>query len=216
MALDQVALTEKETDLLTTHVGVKGNVRAITIADFNLDHLSPVLDVVERMYDFWAYIIHDKDTDTEPHYHLLAIQKGGTTLANHISFFADILPANFILKVKNPRACAKYMIHKGWNTKYQYLADEVFSSDKGRYISMLDSYTNSNCLWSDYRAVRAGRLKIEDFISRYQAEFACMPFYQKMQLFAKLDDLSGANYSVTSHGKLVKRRSKNGHFSLST
>lgn len=179
-------MDDKEKELLTTNVGVKGNVHHITIADFNLDHFDALMDVVEKMYDFWAYIIHDKDEGVEPHVHLLCSNRAGQNLKTHQEFFKDILPANFICKVKNQRAMAKYMIHKGYNHKFQYDPAEVFSNDKGKYISLLQVVSPSDNVFDDYRKVLQHQMKFKDFIVKYNYEFASMPFYQKLALYDRI------------------------------
>lgn len=180
-------MDDKERQLLTTTVGVKGNVHAITIADFNLEHLDPILDIVEKMYDFWAYIIHDKDEGVEPHFHIFAtVRAGGATLKTHCSYFEDIIPANFVCKAKNPRAMAKYLIHKGYSGKFQYSASEVFTNDKGKYISMLQVVAPSDTVFKDYLKVCRHQMKFAEFVQKYDYEFATMPFYQKLALFDKV------------------------------
>lgn len=180
-------MDEKEKKLLTTTVGVKGNVHAITIADFDTSHFDDVISVVEQMYDFWAYIIHDKDVGVETHYHILACQRsGGATLKTHCEYFDGILPPNFICKVKNPRAMAKYLIHKGYAHKYQYSPEEVFTNDKGKYMSFLQVVSPSDNVFSDYKRVLMHKMKFEDFITKYNYEFATMPFYQKLALYDKI------------------------------
>lgn len=185
-------MNDKEKQLLTTRVGVKGNVRAITITDNVPDHWPSLLNVVRAMYEFYAYIYHDKDVDDDgklidKHIHILAVEKGGTTLKSHCERFSGIVPANFVCKVKNPRAMAKYLIHKGYDDKYRYAVTEVKTNNFARYQGMIsDGSRDVKELWSDYQKVRAGQLSVLDYLELYRTEFESMPFYQKNALMERL------------------------------
>lgn len=184
-------MNDKEKQMLTTNVGVRGNVRAITITDNVSEHFDSLVSIAKANYDFYAYIYHDRD-ETEKHIHLLCITRGGTTLKNHIERFSSVVPANFVCKVKNPRAMAKYLIHRGYPTKFQYDVKDVITNSYEKYSSMIaDGYTDSKEIWRAFCDMKQGRITAEEFIDMFPSDFASMPFYQKCSLYNKIYDYFG-------------------------
>lgn len=187
-------MNDKEKQLLCTTTGVKGNVRSITITDNVPSHWPELLNIVRASYDFYAYIYHDHDihddgTPVEKHIHILCVEKGGTTLKAHCARFSSVIPANMVCKVKNPRSLAKYLIHQGYEDKYQYSKENVITNNVPRYEGMLSlGSTDIKQMWSDFVRMKAGLLKPDDFMELYRVEFETMPFYQKCALMERLSN----------------------------
>ena len=135
-------------DLLEKHIttkhGVKGNVRYITISDNVPEHWDSIIDIGKSNYQWYAYIFHDKDKDTEKHLHILLYDEGGTTLKSHCARFASVVPSNFICKVISPRSMARYLIHRDSPEKFQYDEKLVFTNSLDKYRSFLLEVQSDN------------------------------------------------------------------------
>ena len=179
-------MDDKELSKLTTRSNIKGNVRYITITDNVPSHWPDLISIVKSSYSWYAFIFHNKD-NTDEHIHILAYDEGGTSLKSHCKRFETVIPSNFVLKVYNPRAMARYLIHKDSPEKYQYSPESVQTNSKDKYFGFLKEL-NSDCKneFEDYKRVRIGMLSIEDFLEKYRGEFSSMPFYQKMNVYSKL------------------------------
>lgn len=184
-----------EHDLLNLITGsnTKGNVRYITICDNCSKHWSSLLSIVKSNYDFWAYIYHDADKNTDgslvpKHLHILAYDSAGTTLKAHCERFSSVIPPNFICKVKSPRAMARYLIHKDNKEKHQYDIDKVETSDKDKYLLWVNGNDTSNSLdeFHDFCLVKQGKMSVDEYITKYQFEFARMTLFQKISTYDKL------------------------------
>ena len=178
---------------------VKSNVRAITICDYVEDHFDDLISIAKSHYDFYAYVIHDKDeNESGKHIHLLCMCKGGTSLPAHCRRFESVIPANFVCVVKSPRAMARYLIHKDNPEKYQYSFDEIVSNDLDKCASYISDIQDSKQVWSDFVKVKSGQLSVEDFLEIYRSEFYSMPFYQKVSLYNKFYDYFGGAHQRSS------------------
>lgn len=179
-------MDDNEKKRLTSTVGTKGNVRYITITDNVPEHWDALISIAKSTYQWYAYIFHDKD-ETEKHIHLLCYDKGGTTLKSHCDRFSSVVPSNFVLKVFNPRAMARYLIHKDNLEKFQYSPELVFTNSKDKFSTfLLEIETDVKQQYHDYVAVLRGELSVDDFMEKYRAEFASSPFYHRCNLFHKL------------------------------
>ena len=187
-----------EHDLLKLITGsnTKGNVRYITISDNCSEHWPSLLSIVKSNYDFYAYIYHDADKNEDgslvpKHLHILAYDMSGTTLKAHCERFSSVIPPNFICKVKSPRAMARYLIHKDNKEKHQYAIDDVQTSDKDKYLLWVNGNDVSNSLdeYHDFLLVKQGKMSIDEYIQKYQFEFARLNFYQKNSLYHKLSNI---------------------------
>lgn len=184
-----------EPDLLNLITGsnIKGNVRYITISDNIPEHWDSIISILKSNYDFWAYIYHyaDKNKDgslVPKHLHILAYDMAGTTLKAHCERFSGVVPPNFVCKVKSPRAMARYLIHKDNKEKHQYDIDDVITSDKDKYLLWLNGCDSANSLdeYRDFILVKQGKMSSEEYIAKYQFEFAKMTLYQKISTYDKL------------------------------
>lgn len=181
-------MDDKERKKLISNVGVKGNVRYITITDNIPEHWPDIISIAESSYTWYAYIYHDKD-DTEKHLHIVCYDDGGTTLKSHCSRFESVIPSNFVCKVFSPRAMVRYLIHKDSPEKHQYAQTDIVTNAPDRVQSFLTDY-NSDCVqeFRDFSLVRSGRMPIQVFLNKYRGEFSCMSFYNKISTFSKLID----------------------------
>lgn len=180
-------MEDKNLEHLTSKVGVKGNVRYITITDNVSEHWENLIATVKSSYTWYAFIYHDKD-DTDKHIHILAYDEGGTSLKAHCQRFSSIIPSNFVLKVYNPRAMARYLTHKDNPEKFQYSLDLVNTNSKDKLLSFYKEL-NSDCKqeYRDFLAVRHGNMTVDEFLEKYRGEFSSLPFYQKMNIYSKLE-----------------------------
>lgn len=171
---------------LISHVGVRGNVRYITITDNVPDHWESLISIAKTNYSWWAYIYHDKD-DTDKHLHLLCYDKGGTSLKAHCARFSSVVESNFVCKVYNPRAMARYLIHKDNPEKYQYDIKLVETNSKDRLMSFFVEQ-DSDVLqqYHDYCDVVNGLMSPEEFFEKYRGDLNSTPFHHRCSLFHKL------------------------------
>lgn len=181
-------MDEKDKKRLTTNVGVKGNVRYITITDNVEEHWHDLLDIAKASYTWYAYIYHDKD-NTNKHLHMLLYDEGGTSLKAHCQRFESVIPPNFVLKVWSPRAMARYLVHKDSPDKYQYNVKDIVTNGKDKLLSFFREQ-NSDCCdeFQDFVKVRSGQMTVMEFLDKYRGEFASMPFYHKLTTYSKLMD----------------------------
>lgn len=99
-------------------------VQQIKYIDINF--LKSVLVDKSSIKDY-AYIIHDKDVDTEPHIHL-AIRLKDSYDTKYISSWFNV-PEQYINKVKGRWSdMLKYLTHENAPEKFQYSEAEVFSN----------------------------------------------------------------------------------------
>lgn len=180
-------MEDKNLEKLTTNVGIKGNVRYITITDNNPLHWDDIIAIAKSSYTWYAYIYHDKD-DTDKHLHILCYDEGGTTLKAHCLRFSSVIPSNFVCKVRNPRAMARYLTHKDNSEKFHYDLKDVETNAKDKLYSFYKELS-SDCQqeFRDFHAVRQGKMTIDEFLDKYRGEFGSMPFYQKINLYSKLE-----------------------------
>lgn len=186
-------MDEKEKKRLTTNTGVKGNVRYITITDNVPEHWDDLIAIVRSSYNWFAYIYHDND-DTDKHIHILAYDEGGTSLKSHCARFSSVIPSNFVLKVWNPRSMARYLIHKDSPEKFQYKYDDIVTNGRDKLAGFFKDM-NADCTqeFQDFVKVRLGQMSVTDFLDKYRGEFSSMPFYHKLNTYAKLMD--GYNFN---------------------
>lgn len=186
-------MDESEKKKLISTVGVKGNVRYITITDNVPEHWDSIISIAKSSYSWFAYIFHDKDSkdgeSVEKHLHILCYDEGGTSLKAHCARFESVIPSNFVCKVFSPRAMARYLIHKDNPQKYQYSISDIQTNGRDKLNLFLNDY-NSDCVseYRDFFHVRCGIMSVADFLDKYRGEFASMPFHHKLSVFARLMD----------------------------
>lgn len=171
--------------------------RYITIADFNLDHLDSLLDIARSQYSWYAYIIHQPESsESAPHLHLLCYSSSNLLLSSHIERFRDIIPGNFVRFVRSGRGMSRYLTHMDNPEKIQYNVSDVISSNRDKYLSLINDsiHADSLDLWTDYKRLRCGALTPEDFIDKYRSELASMPMYQRFSMYTKIFDTCGYRF----------------------
>lgn len=180
-------MEEKEKERLTTRVGVKGNVRYITITDNIPEHWEDLITIVKSSYSWYAYIYHDCDKDTDKHIHLLAYDEGGTSLKAHCARFSSVIPSNFVLKVWNPRSMARYLIHKDSPNKYQYNYSDIVTNGKDKLASFFrDIDSDVVELYRDFCNVQEGKMSISAFLDKYRGDMSSIPFHHKIGVISRL------------------------------
>lgn len=191
-------MDEKEKKRLTTNVGVKGNVRYITITDNVPEHWEELIAIVKSSYNWFAYIYHDND-NTDKHIHILAYDEGGTSLKAHCARFSSVIPSNFVLKVWNPRSMARYLIHKDSPEKYQYKYTDIITNGRDKLAGFFkDMSADCTQEFEDFVKVRLGQMSVVDFLDKYRGEFSSMPFYHKLNTYARLMDGYNTNKERSS------------------
>lgn len=183
-------MDEKDKKRLISHTNVRGNVRYITITDNCPNHWDELISILKSNYSWWAYIFHDKD-DTDKHIHLIGYDKGGTSLKAHCERFKSVVPSNFVCKVYNPRAMARYLVHKDNPEKFQYDTKFVQTNCIDKFYGFL-SDENHDIIeeYRDFCRLHRGQLSVEEYLEKYRSEFCVLPMNQKVNLFSKI--FSGA------------------------
>ena len=153
---------------LTTTTGIKGNVRCIAICDNVEEHWEELLKITKANYQNYYYIYHDKDINEDgtlkkKHLHILAMDRGGTSFKAHCERFSSVIPSHMILKVKSPRAMARYLTHKDNLDKYQYKDSEVFTNSKEKYAQYIRNEIDNISLYENYCLLKSGKLSVGDF-----------------------------------------------------
>ena len=179
-------MDDKEKKRLTSNVGVKGNVRYITITDNIAEHFQPLLSITKSSYTWYAYIYHEHD-DTDKHIHILAYDEGGTSLKAHCKRFESVIPPNFVLKVFSPRAMARYLIHKDSPEKYQYDYNDIITNGKDKLASFFREDSGDIVeLYNDFCKVQENKMPISEFLDKYRGDLAQIPFHHKIGVMSKL------------------------------
>lgn len=188
-------MDEQDKKRLITNVGTRGNVRYITITDNMTEHWDEIIKIAKENYHWYAYIFHDKD-DTDKHLHILLYDKGGTSLKAHCERFCSVIPSHMVCKVFNPRAMARYLIHKDSPEKYQYKQDEVITNNLDKFLGFLDDETRDVLQeFKDFQAVRRGKMSTVEFLEKYRGQMQGLPFQSKISVYHKIDSIYCDNYN---------------------
>lgn len=186
-------MDEQDKQRLTTTTGIKGNVRYITITDNKPEHWDDIIRVARENYHWFAYIFHDRD-NTEKHLHILCYDKGGTSLKAHCDRFSSVIPSHMVCKVWNPRAMARYLIHKDNPDKAQYSVENVFTNNLDKFMGFLDDDTRDVLQeFKDFQAVRRGKMTTVEFLEKYRGQMAGLPFQSKISVYHKIDTIYDNN-----------------------
>ena len=86
-------------------------------------------------FKHYAYILHDKDNEEQPHYHLCLEYKNARTFTQVKSMFEGAHVED--MEYKN--MSYQYLIHKNDPEKYQYPIDNVMTLEKDYYTLMLNN-----------------------------------------------------------------------------
>lgn len=186
-------MDEQDKQRLTTTTGIKGNVRYITITDNKPEHWDDIIRVARENYHWFAYIFHDRD-NTEKHLHILCYDKGGTSLKAHCDRFSSVIPSHMVCKVWNPRAMARYLIHKDNPEKAQYSVENVSTNNLDKFMGFLDDDTRDVLQeFKDFQAVRRGKMTTVEFLEKYRGQMAGLPFQSKISVYHKIDTIYDNN-----------------------
>lgn len=120
------------------------------------------------------WIRHDKDLkesgeDDEPHYHIIIKLKNARTI-NAIAKDFDIR-ATLVEPIKSMNTSLKYLIHYGYDDKYQYPVEEVSYTDKKLYDKLLKLIENDT-------PESEKALSLMDFITEYKGNLSYMVFFR--------------------------------------
>ena len=86
-------------------------------------------------FKHYAYIMHDKDNEEQPHYHLCLEYKNARTFTQVKLMFEGA----HIEEMEYKNMSYQYLIHKNDPDKYQYSIDNVMTLEKDYYILMLNN-----------------------------------------------------------------------------
>lgn len=85
------------------------------------------LSLIRDKISSYAYILHDKDIldNTgelkKPHYHIILLFHK----QEHTKPILKLFKTNVYETIKNLNGCIQYLVHKGYDNKYQYNVDDV-------------------------------------------------------------------------------------------
>lgn len=86
-----------------------------------------ILILEEKKVKEYAFILHDKDKDTKPHYHI-AMKFDSPRKSDQIAKWFNI-KENYVGRIKGKwQDILKYLIHENAPEKYQYPVEEVYSN----------------------------------------------------------------------------------------
>lgn len=159
-----------------------------TYISFSINNEKQIENVIEILPDFkfYAYIFHDKDKNDDgelkkKHLHVF-IKHHPLTLSAWSNKLG--IPENMIEIPRSYRACARYLIHADQPDKFQYDISQVVSSDidyyKSRYFDKVVSLQEQ---FSDFVALRKGKMTPAEFIRKYHNEFSSVSFIQRLKGF---------------------------------
>lgn len=179
-------MDEQDKKRLITNVGTKGNVRYITLTVNRKEQWDDIIRIAKENYHWFAYIYHDRD-DTEKHLHILCYDKGGTSLKAHCERFSGVVPSHMICKVFNPRAMARYLIHKDSPEKFQYSENDVCTNNLDKFYGFLEDETRDVLQeFKDFQAVRRGKMTTLEFLEKYRGQMQGLPFQSKISVYHKI------------------------------
>lgn len=98
------------------------NIELILFVDSKDYNYLDILDIVRTKCSY-AYILHDKDEDKKPHYHVQCYFLTQHTLSAYSKLFG--IPQNMIQVIKNKVGAIQYLIHKNNPEKYQYDINDI-------------------------------------------------------------------------------------------
>lgn len=179
---------DKELESLTTQDKASGRCTCgITISTNKPEQFDSLITIARSSYRYWAYIIHDKDTNTDgtlksPHLHLVCWNITPTSLKSHCELFKSVIDSNFICKIKSIRGVCRYLTHIDYPSKYQYSIDNVKTNNIAWYSDFF-RINDPNQEFADYNDVCAGKMTIDEFIKKYSSDISRLNIYQKINLY---------------------------------
>lgn len=139
-------------------------------------------------FPFYAYIMHDKDDGKGLHIHFVFSVSGSRSIKS----VCDTLQVSYqdVQICRTPRGSIRYLIHADDTEKFQYNRDSIVSNNSDRVEYYFNSINSSILsIYSDYSAVKCGKISSVEFFEKYQHEFATMPFYQKIKTMEAIDKM---------------------------
>lgn len=117
-------------------------VRNIELILYTREELDRCIDIVEKEYLDYAYILHDKDRNDDDslkkiHYHFRVFGVFQKTISAWANFF-KVMPNNIQI-LENKRRAIRYLIHMDSPKKYQYSQLDVVTN-----IVDIDQYFNED------------------------------------------------------------------------
>ena len=86
-------------------------------------------------FNHYAYIMHDKDNEEQPHYHICLEYKNARTFTQVKAMFEGA----HVEEMEYKNMSYQYLIHKNDPDKYQYQIDNVMTLEKDYYTLMLNN-----------------------------------------------------------------------------
>lgn len=132
-------------------------------------------------YPKYAYIKHDKDKDTEEHYHYY-VEFNNPRFLSAVALELGI-PDNMLEQVYSKKGILEYLTHENQPDKYHYSKDEIitnmdFSSETGE-IDLVQEM-------ADYRLVRAGKMSMEEFVLAHNNSFTTLSIFSRLRSYEML------------------------------
>ena len=138
-------------------------------------------------FPFYAYILHIPDDECNScHIHFLVNTRGRVSI-KHI---AEKLGCDYgvVQLTDREKSYSRYMLHLNNPEKKLYKITDIVSNDIDRFSSFLsDTVPSCPDLFSDFTALKSGRISRLDFVEKYKGELSHLNFYQKIRVFAEID-----------------------------
>lgn len=144
------------------------------------------LSIIRDKISSYAYILHDKDIDKssgeikKPHYHVVLIFHQAT----HIKPILKLFNTSVYETVKNINGCIQYLVHKGYDEKYQYSVEEVKSFNLN-VEKIINSFTVNN-------DIESGLIMLFDYVAYCDDIIELIEYAVKNHLYSILK----SNYNI--------------------
>lgn len=140
-------------------------------------------------FPFYAFILHDKDEGKTLHIHFVLNTRGSRSIKS----IAEVLECDYqdVQVASRPRSCIRYLIHADNREKFQYKREDIVSNNMDRVDFYFNNISYSiTDIYHDMQDVKRGVISSDDFIKKYNTEFASLPFYQKIKTLEVIDKMS--------------------------
>lgn len=178
-------------DNITTKQGNRIKQKGIWFngATHNLENIDNIKKYIIE-FPFYAYIMHSPDPEHDkPHIHFLINTRGRVSI-KHI---AEKLGCDYgvVQLTDREKSYSRYMLHLNNDDKEKYPISDIVSNDIDRFTSFLkDVVPSCPDLFSDFNALKNGRISRLEFVEKYKGELSHLNFYQKIRVFAEIDRIA--------------------------
>lgn len=117
---------------INVHENQRGHNFDIVIYEDTTDYNYNEVLVNVKLQECYAYIRHDKDINEETkepkkvHYHIILHYSNCRTIKTISNLLG--VPSNYINTISSLKGAIRYLVHRDYDTKYQYSMDEIVYS----------------------------------------------------------------------------------------